>query len=155
MNLCECLAIGLHALSLHTAPSYTLMENADGKQSARYETLTPGLYIRHDSGATAGAYRNSYGQMSYYGGWTFQTDDERFAITIGAVTGYGERKVGESVQGNKLIRHYHSGGGDVLPLVAPSVKFNLTDEVGARFTVLPPTTRKASAVLHFSIELKL
>lgn len=61
--------------------------------SLRYRDSTPGLYLRSDSGLTAGVVRNSYGRTSFYLGQTWTTSDERWSLTLGAITGYQYRKV--------------------------------------------------------------
>ncbi len=108
----EAWTIGLHLLTAHAVPGY--------------EAVTPGAYARHESGFTLGAYRNSIGRASAYAGWTFETEDRRFALTVGAVTGY-ERRC-------RIDRFEHAGGiatvprcsghtgGKVGPLLAPSVR---------------------------------
>lgn len=153
--LCDCLIIGMHALSLHSSPSYVLMENTKGEtiQTAQYETFTPGLYIRHESGFTAGTYSNSFKRQSFYAGWTWETEDERWAFTIGAVTGYGRHYVGGTVEGNKWVKHYF-GYNEVEPLFAPSFKLPVTENSALRLTVLP-SFNKGASVLHFSYEFKL
>ncbi len=103
--------LGLHLLTAHAAQGY--------------EAITPGAYARHESGFTVGAYRNSIGRPSAYAGWTFETEDRRFALTVGAVTGYEKRC--------RIDRFEHEGGiatvprcsghtGKVGPLISPSVK---------------------------------
>lgn len=102
--------IGLHLLTAHAVPGY--------------EAVTPGVYARHESGLTFGAYRNSIGRRSAYAGWTFESG--RFALTVGAVSGYGRRC--------RVDRFEHAGGiatvprcsghtgGKLGPLLAPSVR---------------------------------
>lgn len=119
-HLIEGLVLGLHLASWHSAPSL--------------ESVNPGLYVRHESGFTAGAFRNSYRRESAYAGWTFETADRRFALTAGAVTGYPARRV--------------------LPLLVPSVRLGLTERVAARLAYLPkpPTDFGSSHSLHLSVE---
>ncbi len=105
------ITLGLHLMTAHAASGY--------------ESVTPGIYIRHESGLTAGAYRNSIKRPSLYAGYTFETADKRWALTVGAVTGYEKRC--------RIDRFEHEGGiatvprcsghtGKVGPLIAPSVK---------------------------------
>lgn len=96
-------------------------------------TGTPGIYARLDSGATIGAYRNSHARGSVYAGWSFRTTDERFALTVGAVTGYPAKRV--------------------TALVAPSVRLELARGFAARLAYLPkpPGFGQASGV-HLAVE---
>lgn len=113
------MVIGLHLLTAHTAGGM--------------EPMNPGLYVRMPAGFTAGAYRNSEGCGSAYAGWTVETADRRFALTVGGVTGY---------RGSKLS-----------PLVVPSVRVGLTRHASLRVAYLPKPPRYGrSAGLHFSIE---
>ena len=119
------IVIGVHLFSLHTAPGL--------------EAANPGLYVRHESGDTAGVFRNSYARTSAYAGYTLETADRRFALTLGAVTGYPAKPV--------------------LPLAVPSVRFGLSglgvaDQVAARVAYLPkpPGRIGRSHALHLSIE---
>jgi hypothetical protein len=89
-GLCDVAVVGAHLISLHSSPTYVSAHDNfhDIDYRTRYEWVTPGAYVRMANGATAGAYRNSLGKASVYVGWTWQTDDERFALTVGAVSGY-------------------------------------------------------------------
>lgn len=104
-----------------------------GSQADGLRFVTPGVYARLDSGLTVGAYSNSYGRGSVYAGWTVSTPDGRFSLTAGAVTGYPARSV--------------------LPLLAPSVRFDLGDGYAARLAFIPkpPGVGRANG-LHFMIE---
>jgi len=81
------ITIGVHLATAHTRSGF--------------EPINPGVYVVAD-GWTAGALRNSRGVASVYGGYTFETEDRRFALTVGAISGYG----------------------GVRPLVVPSVQFD-------------------------------
>lgn len=115
--------LGLHLLTAHVSPGY--------------ETFTPGAYVRHESGFTAGAYRNSIGRNSAYAGWTLETDDKRFAITAGAVTGYDRKCEAGMCTGH---------AGKIAPLLIPSMKLG-----PARLAVVP---YKRPAV-HLAVEWAL
>ena len=93
--------IGVHLLSLHSNPGYVTAVDIPGRplQTERFETATPGLSLRLANGATVGAYRNSYGRGSAYAGWTFETADQRWALTVGAVTGYPRLRLGLDAAG--------------------------------------------------------
>jgi hypothetical protein len=71
------LILGVHLLSFHSHPGL--------------ETFTPGVYVRHPSGITAGAYSNSHGDPSAYIGHTFERGD--FSLTAAGVAGYKNRTV--------------------------------------------------------------
>lgn len=122
-DLLNGIVLGLHLATAHSAPGF---ENAN-----------PGVYLRAESGFTAGAYRNSYGRASAYLGWTFESGDflgqRRFALTVGAVTGYPARAVSA--------------------LLVPSVRFGLVDDVSLRLAFIPkPPEIGAAYGLHLSIE---
>lgn len=104
--------VGIHAVSLHG--------------SRAYETVTPGLYVRTDSGVTLGVLRNSHGRMGTY---VAQTWERRgWALTVGGITGY-ERAA-------------------VVPLVVPSYRF----DSGLRVAVLPNPWERRGSAIHFSWE---
>jgi len=134
--------IGAHLVSLHSNPSYITVVDVHGNtlQTRQYETITPGAYVRLANGATFGAFRNSYGRGSAYAGYTFETADGRFALTVGGITGYH--------------------GAAVQPLVVPSMQFGL-DALGApgwkaRFALAPkPPRQAAAAALHIAVEVAL
>ena len=67
-----------HGLTLSTARS----------ERRRYRSWTPGIYAMRADGLTLGAYSNSFGDLSAYAGWTWQTADGRFALTLALATGY-------------------------------------------------------------------
>lgn len=101
---------GVHALSFHTAKGY--------------ETITPGLYAIHSSGAAAGFYRNSEGKPSAYAGWSLERG--QWNVLIGAVTGYKRAKV--------------------LPMLAPGYRF----ASGMRVSVIPNPF--GASALHLSAD---
>jgi hypothetical protein len=95
-----------------------------------YNDVNPGFYLRWNSGLTLGAYRNSERRNSAYVGWTFSDDQDRIALTVGAVTGYR---------------------GGTIPLVVPSVRIPIAHQVSARLSLLAPPEKGTTAV-HLSIE---
>lgn len=112
------LTLGLHLLTLHSAPGY--------------ESQNLGLYGRHaPSGITAGLYRNSEGRASFYLGETFETADRRFALTVGAVTGYRSRSLA--------------------PLVVPSMRLG-DDDLAVRLSLIPKPPGANAWGLHLSVE---
>lgn len=118
------LVIGAHLHTFHV-----------GREKApaglRNSDSTPGLYVRSDSGLTAGIARNSLRRTSLYLAQTWETESGRFAITAGAITGYRNRKVyGQHVC---PAGHYHlpeigapcsyrhgTTNAHLRPLIAPS-----------------------------------
>lgn len=115
--------IGLHLATAHAGNS-------------ALETATPGAYVQLAGGATFGAFRNSYGRGSAYAGYTWRTEDGRFALTAGAVTGYPARRV--------------------LPLLTPSVQLPLAGGYAARLAWLPRQPQVGTAHgLHFALERAL
>jgi hypothetical protein len=111
--------IGLHIATAHFG--------------ADLKAATPGVYIRNEAGFTAGVYRNSYSRTSTYAGWTWQTEDKRFALTAGAVTGYPAAKL--------------------MPLIVPSVRFEVAHGIAARIAFIPkPAKHGRAAGLHLALE---
>jgi hypothetical protein len=94
---------------------------------------TVGAYVISDSGFTLADYKNSDYKNSAMAGWTFQKGP--FAVTVGAVTGYPHNSV--------------------FPVVLPSYKFNLTDEVGVRVSAFPQVFGMKSGGVTFSVEFKI
>ncbi len=113
--------LGLHLATAHFG----------APQGERLESSTPGLYFRSDAGLTLGAYSNSYGDTSTYVAWTWQTDDHRFAVTAGGVTGYS--------------------AVSVMPLLVASVRVPITRRAGLRLAVLPKP-KHGTGGLHLAIE---
>lgn len=56
------------------------------KRDLQFEEFNPGAYVRFCGGITAGVYRNSYGDTSAYGGYTFTVGP--VDITVGIISGY-------------------------------------------------------------------
>ena len=123
----EAWIIGLHLWSSHFGACY---ESPAGCRP--YESATTGIYLRAPSGLTIGAYRNSYGGDSAYAGWTFETSDGRFALMVGAVTGYHR--------------------APVLPVVVPSMRIELGQQTALRASFIPKVEKKGANVLHLAIE---
>lgn len=114
---------GVHLATAH--------QHSDGLQSAN-----PGVYAQLASGATAGIYRNSYLRTSVYAGWSFQTRNQRLALTLGAVTGYPAARL--------------------MPLIVPSARIPVHSGVALRIAFIPkPARHGTSAGVHFSIEQEL
>lgn len=121
------IVIGLHLATAHFGqPANTQLQSA-----------TPGVYLRSAAGLTVGAYRNSHDKGSVYAAWTLSTDDGRWSITAGAVTGYPRARVA--------------------PLVVPSLRLPLGDNSGwaIRFAYLPKPHSDGAHGLHLSLERAL
>lgn len=124
--------IGLHMVSLHSEPTYPCDVQVDGR--CNFNNTNPGLYVVAPSGLTLGAYINSYRQWSSYAGWTWHTADNRFALTVGGVTGYRF--------------------ATVMPVVIPSVRFDLNEQWGARLSVIPKAGDGLVQAVHLSLETR-
>jgi hypothetical protein len=131
--LAKGLVVGVHLASMHSEPTYPCDVDVTGR--CHYNNTNPGLYVRFSSGFTAGVYDNSYHDVSAYAGWTWQTADERFAVTAGGAVGYRRMPV--------------------MPVIIPSMRIPLDDHWSARLSVVPkPSIPLRLAVAHLSIERK-
>jgi hypothetical protein len=117
--------LGAHLLSIHVPGTH---------EFGAYRTVTPGLYAIATSGATFGAYRNSYGRVSAYGGWTWRSDDGRLAFVAAGATGYE--------------------GPAIRLIAAPSVRFSL-GSTWLRVAYLPRVEKSGAHVIHLAIERPL
>jgi hypothetical protein len=79
--------VGVHALSAHWNV------RSDTPQQFRPRSQTPGVYLRTDADHIFGLVRNSYGRTGAYAGHVWETQDKRFALTLGAISGYQKRRV--------------------------------------------------------------
>jgi hypothetical protein len=128
--LAAALVTGIHLASVHSEPTYPC-----GQTECAYNNTNPGVYLVMPSGLTVGAYHNSYRQVSAYAGWTWQTADGRFGLTAGAAVGY---------------RH-----APLMPMLTPSVRFDLSDRWAIRLSAIPkPQWPPEAAVLHLSLEYR-
>lgn len=123
----EGFTVGLHLATAHFGGDHL-------------QASTPGVYGRVDSGPlqglTAGTYRNSYSNQSSYLGWSWQTADSRFALTVGGITGYS--------------------AGRVMPLLVPSARIPITGGIALRVAFFPkPVHEGHAAGLHLAAELAL
>lgn len=103
-----------------------------GSGASEMQWATPGIYAMHPSGATAAVYRNSEGRGSVLVGWTWQWFDGRVALTAGAVTGYPL--------------------APVLPVVVPSVRFEIGDGMALRLSVMPPIKDRVTGAVTLGVE---
>jgi hypothetical protein len=120
--------IGLHVLSLHSPGTWI----DDLGHEVRYNKATNGIYARAANGFTFGAYTNSYDKASAYAGWTWQTENKRWAITAAGVTGYP----------SKALRF----------LVLPSVRFDLPADWSLRIGGGPRVEKDGASLVHFALE---
>lgn len=118
----DALIIGLHLATAH----------GPAPEGVQLQSFNPGVYVRAASGLTVGAFRNSHGRASVYGGWTWSTTDQRWSITAGAVTGYPRARV--------------------LPLVVPSMRVGIADGWALRTSLLVNPARDGAHGLHFGVE---
>lgn len=122
--------IGLHLWSTHFGACY---ETPLGCR--QYESETTGIYWIAPSGLTLGGYTNSYGKESFYAGWTFETEDKRFALLVAGVHGYPRMTI--------------------LPAVVPSVRFPMTDKTSLRISGVPKVERGGAALIHIALEREI
>lgn len=113
--------LGLHLLSAHVQPGY--------------EAATVGVYAQAPGGLTVGALRNSERRLSFYAGRTWQTDDGRWALTAGGITGYRSARLA--------------------PLLVPSVRLQLGAGAAARISLIPKPRAGGSSAAHISLEWTL
>ena len=100
------------------------------------QILTPGVSVRsQSSGYMMGTLDNSTGERSYFAGRMFETDDKHWALGFGMITGYKR--------------------ATVLPFITPSVHFDLGDDYGARFSILPRSHSTGADAIHFMLEKTL
>lgn len=138
--------VGVHLVSLHQDPCWTEPAPPAAVVAEptrhRFEAATPGLYLMLPNGFTAGAYRNSFGTGSVYAGYTLQSPEGHFALTVGAVAGYPY-------------------GPALRPMVVPSARIGLgalgADDWSLRVSLLMkrPGAHASTAALHFSLERPL
>ena len=115
---------------------------------------TPGAYVRFANGATFGVVRNSFGRWSAYAAHTSDWFDGRAQLTLGAITGYHNRRVtGQraclpgriSVPWNECYSRVGTTNAVLRPLIAPSVALPAVLGVTPRVALL-------GKGVHFSIE---
>ncbi|HEX7765997.1 MAG TPA: hypothetical protein VF443_04750 [Nitrospira sp.] len=109
--------IGIDIASVHAHPG---MNN-----------VNPGLYLHRDDGWSGGFYYNSERHMTGWLGYTIKDEADRFAITLGAASGY------------KIA--------PIIPIVIPSVRIGLTDTTSVRLSL---ALAKSNPALHLSLETR-
>lgn len=110
--------IGIMLASTHLGPM---------NEGALRSVMTPGLYVVHSSGVTAGVYRNTMGRASVLLGYTHDLGNG-WAVSAGAVSGYPQTSTG-----------YASEHSRVGPYLAVSWAFGAAS--GARVTWSPQKTQ--------------
>jgi hypothetical protein len=145
--------VGVHLVSYHAEKGGSSDPGDQG-----WNNKNPGLYARWGNGLTVGAYRNSLYRNSAYLGWTFSDSIDRFAITLGAVSGYD--KITEGPGDYQAVRCDEANGcrtvnlkSVILPLFVPSIRIGITDHFSARLSVL--AVPKHPAAVHLSMEWRL
>lgn len=103
--------------------------------SKGFNNVNPGIYVRLDSGFTAGTVYNSERKQSVYAGWTFEhhfTSKFSAAVTVGGITGYAM---------------------PVTPMVIPSLAVN-TGPATVRVGFLTKVNKNGANALTFMVERK-
>ena len=137
------IVLGLHLATWHSSQTYeqTHPVTRHGVPTGEsivlrhpYENRNVGLYVRAGDWVVGG-YRNSFHRDTGYAARVFETENRRWAITVGAATGYPTARV--------------------MPLVVPSVRIPLGD-LAARVSVIPkPPKHAGTMAVHLSIEKEL
>jgi hypothetical protein len=145
--------VGVHLVSYHVEKS-----GSSDPGDMGWNNKNPGLYARWGNGLTVGAYRNSLYRNSAYLGWTFSDAIDRFAITLGAVSGYD--KITDGPGDYQAVRCDSANGcrtvnlkSVILPLLVPSVRLGITERFSARLSLL--AVPKQPAAVHLSVEWRL
>lgn len=122
--------IGIHAGSKHS--------------KSGFNDFNPGAYLIFDkstdsgTGLTIGGYRNSYRKSSIYAGYTKK---------INLASGVNLSIQGGIISGYKSIYGYH-----LMPMIAPSMTFEVTDDISARIFYIPKMTKNGVHVVSFAVE---
>lgn len=117
------------ALARAETPEVMGLHMGSWHEDKAMNNFNPGVYARWKNGFTAGAYYNSEKRPTAYAGWTFHDKIDRFAITLGAATGYKRAAI--------------------VPLVVPSVRFGVNENTSVRLSAVP---LKGQAAVHLSLE---
>jgi hypothetical protein len=75
--------------------------------------VNPGVHWRNDDGLTLGAYRNSFKHETYYAGLTTETEDKRFALTVGIMSNAKDHTFRNNTWGYDGCRAQHWSAGHV------------------------------------------
>lgn len=98
---------------------------------------TPGLYVRHSTGWTAGALHNGAGHWDVWAGRSFETADQRFALTLGAAVVRDERMVAVDVG----CKHRLPTGEPPRPVVQPVCRTQALDVATRLVPMVVPSLR--------------
>lgn len=144
--------VGVHVFSYHIQKG----GSPDGR--GQWNNHNPGIYARWDNGLTVGTYENSIYRRTTYLGWTLHDDADRFAVTIGVMTGY------DKLSNDPDARYAYRCDGPhgcrevrvkdtFVPMIVPSVRLGITESLSARVAAVvqpggPP-------LLHFMLEYQL
>jgi hypothetical protein len=147
--IAESVIVGIHLLSAHVPHSSDLRE------------VNPGIYVRAD-GYTLGVYQNSLSRISVYAGYTLETENKVFALTLGFLSGYQRVQTDTDCNDPKIKtirtswpRCYTQKGGSktfLAPLIAPSMALPTVFNIVPRLTYAPKQGSNTSHVFHLSIE---
>lgn len=114
----------------------------------------PGVYVRLDSGWTAGMYYNTIKRVSVFAGYTFESGP--FGLLIGGVTGYQHKRFYMSCPtGSKSAYCWYDYGGEhdyIIPLLSPSVTLGTYGGITPRVSFVPRVGPNGMNVVHLSIE---
>lgn len=122
--------VGVHVGSLHS-------NNRDNVAGRNWNNVNPGLFVRRDN-VVVGTYYNSIRKESFYVGYVYSVTDW-LDVTIGAVSGYAAP--GYSAK-------------PVMPLVVPSVHFDVMHNVAARIHLIPQVSKGGASAVHLSMEYR-
>lgn len=99
----------------------------------QWNDFNPGAYVKFSNGVTAGVFKNSESNKSYYVGTTASkqmTQQIEVSATIGVMHGYSQ---------------------GTIPFVLPSVAYKFND-YALRFGYVPKVNKQGAAGLHMMIE---
>jgi hypothetical protein len=85
--------IGAHLHSRHESETHVVTAPDGTTFTQRYNNQNRGIYYMHNSGLTAGFYRNSYNRDTFYAGYTWQGPTWgplRPAVSLTGATGYSQ-----------------------------------------------------------------
>lgn len=98
-----------------------------------FNSVTPGFSIREPAtGLTIGALKNSEGRDSVFMGKLME--HKNYGLFVGVISGYKY--------------------APVLPMIVPSYKINIGQDIDIRFSYLAKINAQGANVFHFSIEKK-
>lgn len=135
--------IGIHAASMHFPTE------------AGQNDVNPGAYVIFDSRVVLGAYYNTIRRASVHLGYAFEAGP--FSLTVGAVTGYQERRVTTPCTTACATAGWRTvgiGHGYLTPMLSPGVVLPAVLGVTPRISYLPGFGFSAS-VVHLSFEFPL